>query len=524
MKMKILFVWPNLDQFGFKPIGISILSALAKKQGVKCDLFTTSEIDFGLVDNTQIGEKIKMFKSVDFNSYDINRKKIDLENYFTEKIQKFNPDCLAFSALSYERYTAKKLASIAKKLCPDIPLIWGGVFATLNPELVLNEYMADYVCVGEGLEAFTDFLTALKENIEIKKIKNIWTKKNNKIIKTDLRPLYKHLDDLPYLDWEIFDKRHFLKPFDGKLYIGGDHMLNWGCMNQCSYCINQFYHGLYKEHGYKMRRYSTKRIVNELEHLKNKFNIGFFKFHDEDFLARPLKNLREFADEYKSKLNIPFVIMTNPKSVTKEKARILKDMNCVSVSMGIETGDPYLRKEILNRSDSMNHIVNAFKLFRNSGIRTSSFNMLAIPFETRETYQKTIDINRTADVQYPNTNFFYPFEGTKLRDIAIKEGNFNAEGIDKDSIYLQNKPALHFNNLKEREIIEMRNVFILYVKLPKEYEKFIRRSEIQDSIGENLRRELIKIYEKVVWENNAWYLDDGNKELYLNRLNIIMKS
>ncbi len=104
------------------------------------------------------------------------------------------------------------------------------------------------------------------------------------------------MDDLPFIDWDVFDKRHFYKPFDGKVYIGGDYMLNWGCLNRCSYCINYFYHQLYQEQGYNIRRYSIIRIINELEYLKEKYKIEFFKFHDEDFLARPLSNLKELAE------------------------------------------------------------------------------------------------------------------------------------------------------------------------------------------------------------------------------------
>ncbi len=123
--MKVLFVWPNLDQFGFKPIGLSMLSSIVKTIGWECELFTTSEIDFGYVDNTQIGEKIKMFKPVDFSSYNINRKKIDLEKYFTKVFTSFKPDCLAFSVLSYERYVGLEIAKIARKINLKIPIIWG---------------------------------------------------------------------------------------------------------------------------------------------------------------------------------------------------------------------------------------------------------------------------------------------------------------------------------------------------------------------------------------------------------------
>ena len=506
--MKILFVWPNKDQFGYKPIGLSLLSGIAKRLGYKCELFDTTEIDFGFLDNTRTREEINIFKPIDFSPFNIKKKDIELEAYFSNFFNDFSPDCLAFSVLSDEYLIAARIVEIARNIDPEIPIIWGNKFTTLNPHKTLKDFDIDYACIGEGITAFPELIRVLEENADPKKIKNIWMKDGNSIIKNELNPIHLNLDSLPYLDWEMFDKRHFYKPYDGKVYIGGDHMINWGCPNSCTYCINQYYREMYLEQNLliRMRRYSIDRIVDELSYLKNRFSLEFFKFHDEDFLLKPMPYLRELSEQYKIKVNLPFVIMTNSKFVTEEKVKLLKEMNCVSVSIGIETGDEKIRKKLLKRIDTREEIINAFKLFRKYYIRTSSFNMFGIPFETRETYWKTVDINRDANVQYPNTTFFYPFEGTKLREIAIKEGFFNPDGNDKDTLFQHDKPALHFKNLSENDLIAMRTAFNLYVKLPKFYYIYIRRSEVLDKIGQLLRIILTKIYKKTVFINDGWFI------------------
>lgn len=520
-EMKVLLVRPNKDAFGFKPIGLSLLSAIARNSGWDTKLFDTTDIDFGFVDNTQAGQSAKIFKPVDLSPYGLQKRKLDLSSRFTEVLQEFNPDCLALSVLSDEYLIAAQISSIAKKVYPDLPIIWGGKYPTLNPERTLSTCHADFVCVGEGLDAFSDFLQALSRGKDLYSFPNIWAKRKRTIIKNDIRPLRKSLDDLPYVDWGIFDRRQFYKPFDGKAYVSGDHMLNWGCPYHCTYCINAFYHNMY-DNKYFMRRYSVKRIIEELKHLTERYGLAFFKFHDEDFLMRPIENLRELSEAYRQEVNIPFVIETNPKSVTEQKVKLLKDMNCVSASIGIETGDSNLRRGLLKRVDSEADVIRAFSLFAESDIRTSSFNMLGIPFESRESYRSTIELNRKANAQYPNIGFFYPFEGTELREISIKEGFFNPKDEEK-IVYQRDKPALHFDNLSEEELIEMRNVFVLYVKLPKCYEPFIRRSENQDDLGVELRRKLLEIYDKTVWSNDAWYIDDGSEANYLNELNEILR-
>ena len=519
--MKVLFVWPNKDAFGFKIIGLALLSAIARKLGWETRLFDNTEIDFGFADNTAAGESAKIFKPVDLSPYDLKKKKYNLKERFTKATWEFDPDCLALGVLSDEFPIASDISGLAKEIKPDLPIIWGGKYPTLNPNKSLESHNADFVCVGEGLDAFTDFLTALSGKGDLYHIPSIWAKKDGIIVKNDIRPLKSDLDKLPCVDWEIFDRRHFYKPFDGRVYIGGDHMLNWGCPYHCSYCINHFYHSIY-DNRYGMRRYGVKRIIEELKYLKNKYRLQFFKFHDEDFLMRPIDNMKELSEAYKTEIGLPFAIETNPKSVTEERVGLLKNMNCASASIAIETGDPDLRKNLLKRIDSEAEVVRAFHLCRDYSIRTSSFNMFGIPFETRDTYEKTVELNRKAQVQYPNGTFFYPFEGTELREISIKEGFFDPEE-GGGRVYERDKPSLHFKNLSPEELIGMRNAFVLYIKLPEDYRPFIRRSETQDDTGKRIRRKLLEIYDKTVWLNDGWYKDDGLKDNYLKELEEMVK-
>jgi len=519
--MKALFVWPNKDSFGYKPIGLSILSGIARKSGWHTMLFDTTEVDFGFVDVKNYGESAKVCKPVDLEKYGHVKRKVDINSKFKEVLVDYRPDCLAFSVLSDEFAIASQLSRLAKELLPDIPVIWGGKYPTLNPEKALLDHSADFACVGEGLSAFGEFLSALAGKGDVDSIPNIWSKIDSKVVKNATAPLAKDLDALPYVDWEMFDKRHFFKPFDGRVYKAGDHMLNWGCPYRCTYCINHIYHKMY-DNKYYLRRYGTGRIIGELKHLASRYGLEFFKFHDEDFLMRPIKGLRELSEAYRKEVNLPFVIEINAKSVTEEKVRLLKNMNCVSVSIAIETGDARLRKEVLKRVDSEEDIVSAFKLFKEAGIRSCAFNMLGIPFETRKTYRKTVELNRKADVQYPDIGFFYPFDGTELRAISIDGGFFDPDD-ETTKIYQRNRPALKFPDISEIQLIEMANVFVLYVKLPACFEPFIERSEEQDMLGVELRKKLLDIYDRTVFSNNGWYGDGGLEDRYTEELRTIMR-
>ena len=70
------------------------------------------------------------------------------------------PDVIALSCLSTTTYPAvKDLARRLKLAAPDIPIIVGGAFATMNADRILKDCPdLDCVGVGEGEELLPDYL------------------------------------------------------------------------------------------------------------------------------------------------------------------------------------------------------------------------------------------------------------------------------------------------------------------------------------------------------------------------------
>ena len=384
-------------------------------------------------------------------------------------------------------------------------------------ERILSDKNIDYVCVGEGIEFIVEFANCLADGRDPRNLKNLaYRDENDHVHRNELRPFFQNLDSLPFFDWTIFDQRHFLKPYDGKVYVGGDHMIQWGCPNSCTYCINHAYRKLYGlKAGKFLRRYGVDRIIKELQYLVAKWGVTFFKFHDEDFCLKPMPYFQELAEKYQSLISVPFTIMANARNLTKEKINLLKKMNCASVSIGIETGNAVLRKEILRRQETKEEIIRAVRMLNDSGIRTSSFNMLGIPFETRATVMETIELNKESRVQYPNTVFFYPLENTQLREVAIEQGFFAS---DSKAVFDDIQPSLRLPGISAEELMALRERFVLYVKMPQEFYKFIERSEEKGNIGKKLTDELYKIYDKCVFENDGVWNDHGKKQQYLDCL------
>ncbi len=494
-------------------MGLSLLSAILKRAGHEVELFDTTYIDFNFQENTGVRSRIKIFKPVDFSAYDVKKKKLDLEQEFLKKLKDFKPDIVGVSALSDEVDVGLKISQITKEWNKDTVVIWGNKAATMAPEKILASDFVDYICIGEGVEFITEFVDCLVAKKNPENIKNLAFKRpDGTIQRNPLRPYFQNLDSLPYFDWSIFDERHFLKPYDGKIYRGGDHMLFWGCPNFCTYCINPHYRKLYgPSAGIYLRRYSVPRIIEELKYLVKKWKVEFFKYHDEDFCLKPVAQFQELADAYAKEIGVPFVAMANARNVTEEKVQLMKKMNCVSITLGVETGNNRLRKEVLKRVETADEIVKATKMLNAAGIRTSAFNMLAIPFENRSTVMETIALNRKAEFRYPNAGFFFPLDGTELREISIKNGFFDG---DPTATFQNGRPTLKFPDITSEELIALRERFVLYIKFPDDFIPFIERSEKKDEIGEKLLDALYQIYDDCVFANDGvWDAHGTEKEL-----------
>jgi anaerobic magnesium-protoporphyrin IX monomethyl ester cyclase len=506
--VRVLLVWPNQETHGSKPNSISLLSGLLRRDGHEVHLFDTTFLDLGFVDTYEAAGKANIFKPVDYGPHNMGKIQCNLKSEVHQVLNDFRPHLVAISAISDEVSVGLKISRFVKEWQKDLCVVWGNKGVTFSPEHILSSENVDYACIGEGIEFLPEFIRCLEQGHDPNHIPNLaYRSKDGHIVRNSLRPFFQNLDDLPYFDYSIYDKRQFLKPFDGQVYIGGDHMITWGCPNSCTYCCNKQYRNLYDStaSGNFIRSYSVDRIIPELKTLVADWGLQFFKFFDEDFCLKPIPYFRYLADQYRREIHLPFTIMAYARSITREKVDLLLQMGCVSVSMGFESGNEWMRNNILKRKDTTEDIVRATQMLNEAGIRTSSFNMLGLPFETRDAIFDTIELNRKSHVAYPDVSFFFPYEGTELYETSVKNGFWTP---NHDTAFRSDYPSLTNTPLSGDEIVSIRDRFVFYVKFPKEFWPYIHRSETPDRIGNNLTSMLKTIYQNTVFRNNGKFPDD----------------
>ncbi|MFA5173816.1 MAG: radical SAM protein [Candidatus Pacearchaeota archaeon] len=316
-----------------------------------------------------------------------------------------------------------------KKQFPQIPLVWGGIHATISPQECINH--CDIVCVGEGEEAILDLVNAIKNKKSINKIKNLWINKNNEIIKNSVRPLIDNLDKIPLPDYDtnshyILDRKKIRKfseeDLDGAIFF----LTGRGCPYGCDYCSNSLLNELYNGKRKKIVRWhSIDYIIQGILELKSKFpSLSYFDIRDDTFSLRPLEQIKEFNKKYKEKVKMRFKCLGDPKTIDEEKIKLLVDAGCTDIIVGIQ-GTERVNKEIYHRNQTNKDVLKAAKIINIYKDKlTVMYDVITCnPYEKPEDIIDMIRLLQEIPKPYfLSVNNLVFFNGSKLYERAFKEG------------------------------------------------------------------------------------------------------
>lgn len=348
---------------------------------------------------------------------------------------------IGINAYASTSHRAERIISFLKKYS-NVPIVYGGVHATISPEDCIKH--ADIVCVGEGEEAIIDLANTIKKRKNFDRIKNLWIKKENKIIKNPVRNLIDSLDSLSFPDYDIEDhyilEKGKIRKFKESDLTGQIFFLTGrGCPYGCDYCSNSLFNELYEGKRKKILRWhSPKYIIEGILYLKKKFSsLGYFDIRDDTFSLRPLEDIKKFCKLYKEKVKMRFKCLADPHTITDEKIRLLVNAGCTDIIIGIQ-GSERTNLEIYHRNQTDKDVLNV------SMILNKYKNKLAVMYDviTCNPYEKPEDIislirllQKIPKPYYLSVNNLVFFPGSQLYKKAKFEGVIKTE---KDAAYMLN--------------------------------------------------------------------------------------
>ncbi len=395
-----------------------------------------------------------------------------------KSLNQFKPQIIGFSLMTGFHFGALEVNRKIKKDYNCFSVL-GGPHPTFFPEIV-NEEGVDAVCIGEGELAIVELVNRLESGDDITDIANFWIKKDGEIFKNGVRPLIEELDTIPFPDRELYNKYSFRRSFKLKTFLS-----NRGCPYNCTYCFNHIYKKIYADKGKVLRLRSIDNIIEEIKEIRDQYPLGCVWFVDDIFITTE-DRLREFSEKYKKAIGIPYICYARVESITREVCKLLQASNCHLVSMGIETGNDYLRREVLQRKMNNERMINAFQMLRGEEIKTLSQNLIGIPGETLSEAFETIQLNIHSQPTIAQVNIFTPYPKLtlteKAKELGIFPGDFDriVGEISTSKSVLKLKDKYQLENLHKFFAIGVRFPFLLplikiLIKIPANFfYRFIR--------------------------------------------------
>lgn len=491
---KVLLVYPNLQMVNLLPSNIAILSAHLRKAGIDVRLFDTTlyrtsekSVDELRVEHMQLRPFNLKEKGVDYKSSDVF-------DDFRILVEVYKPNVIGLSLTDDTYDLGIELISKIRSNNNGAHVIAGGIRPTSSPEETIKNDNIDSVCIGEGEDALLELCRKMQADDDITSIKNLWVKKNSRVYKNGLRKPV-DLNDIPYEDFSVFEEKRFFRPMQGKVFRMIPISTDRGCPFNCSFCAAPYKRNLYRSNGGGpyFRTKKISRIMDELKFQIETYKADYVYFNSETFFAMEESNLEEFAKRYAVEIGLPFWCQTRIETITDRKIRILEDMNCDRISIGLEHGNEDFRKRILKKNFTNQQAIDAFKTLERSRVSVTVNNIVGFPDETRELAFDTINLNRSIKADSINAYFYTPYRGTPLRQYCIDKRYLDPNTKIKNPMM---DTMLRMPQFPAMEIRGLVRTFPLYVKMPKRYFGKIKIAERFDPDGEDAFAELREIFYK----------------------------
>lgn len=417
---KILLVYPNHEGCPMVPLGYSVMSGVLKHHGHEVELFDVTFMVSDRLDQVA-REKTGTVKKIDFEKYWGKGGGVDIDEEFKKKISSFNPDVIGFTIVENNYLYSKKMFKLAREVT-KAPIIVGGVFPTIVPDFFINDENVDIICLGEGEYALLELAKRIEQKKSFDDIPNLIVKSNGRVTRNKPGPYY-NWEPMVFQDLEIFDKRHLMKAFVGKMLQTGFMEISRGCPFNCSYCANKSYQEIFKCLGSYHREKPMEYAMKEMEYLKKKYSLELIFFNDENFMMMSENRFKEFIDNYKKRINLPFYIQTRAETLLDEnKVKMLKEANCATIAIGVESGSEEIRKKILNKFIPNTIYERAFANCNKYHIRTTANIIIGLPFETEKDILTSVEFCRKLKTESIGVCIFAPYYGTELRKMCVENG------------------------------------------------------------------------------------------------------
>ncbi len=356
-----------------------------------------------------------------------------------KSILKENVLCVGVSSLTGSTiHYGLQFSKMIKSLNKEIPVVWGGVHASMLPHQTLANQYIDIVVRYEGEETFRDLVQSLEHKMPLDSVKGISFKKEGVVYHNPKRPFI-DLNNLPALPFSLIDLEKYILPthiIDGNTFRSVQFFISRGCPEECTFCTNT---------AFSERRYRClspentvihiKQFMDEL--LKRGLQCDHFWFPDDNFFVNQ-NRVRKIMDLLIDQgIDIKWSAYCHLRYLSNwddNFLKYLKSAGLTQIYCGVESGSERILEYIKKRI-ALDHVYQINGRLRDLNIPVKYSFMGGVPTETFEDLCKTIELMAKLIKDNPNAettriSIFCPYPGTELYNLAQSYGFIPPDSLE----------------------------------------------------------------------------------------------
>ncbi|MBU4285000.1 B12-binding domain-containing radical SAM protein [Patescibacteria group bacterium] len=351
----------------------------------------------------------------------------DMKEELEKLIKEENIKIAGVTCNSHERFESFDVIKLLKKIDSNIITILGGPHPTICPqETIKNLPELDILVTNDGENAMRVIIDCLNSKKDFENIGGIIYRTRQGAIKENhVGRIVVNLDEYPFPDFNLInmDDYQLTVPIKGKP-MSVPIISSRGCPFNCGFCAA-------KETNYgRIRFRSIDNIIEELKILLPKFPGYHIFIYDDHFLVNKDRILEFCQKVKKENLKFKWACYGRVDSIDEEIVTAIKEVGCVMISFGIESGSKKMLKK-MNKLILPNQIIKAVKIVKKHGISARGSFIFNYPdeniFDVIKTFWLIFRLKLTPEefaigpytVLYPGTQLFADYKNKCLPE------NFN---------------------------------------------------------------------------------------------------
>lgn len=402
------------------PLGLMYLAAYLKKAGVSSKIFELGVFD---IKDAMVCERRVRFGLSD--------------DAITDIVRKERPKIVGITCMYSIYYRdVVDIARVVKKADPSVQVVVGGNHASAYAEHLLKDAAIDYAVIGEGEETFLELSQYLLEAKKPLSVRGLAFRQDDRITKTERRPMIADLDQIPFPAYELLDYNRYLShgnPFSMRT-PGACLITSRGCPGACVYCTVR------AVWGRTWRGRSPQNVIDEVALLKDRYGIREFAVLD-DSASVDRKRWEGICRELMARnLDLKWITPNGIAhwTLTKDLLKLMRDAGCYRITFGIESGYPETRR-FLGKPHSLDQAKELIQHANRIGLWTICTNIIGFPYEKEESIQATISFAKQSGTDFACFFLLMPQPTSDVYQYFKKEGLLDFDDFFKSETFDEDK-------------------------------------------------------------------------------------